>query len=306
MALCALAVACLALPCRAQKGGGSAGGGGGGKTGGGAGGGAGAGNRGPTGGGFPGGSFPNVYGNSPDTVALPQPMPNIPAPRPVVSEDEKCLPWNISEGRDTAVSVTRLKITSKARGEYEKACDSNNKGKFDMAEQHVRAAIDKFKDYSAAWVLLGVILEEQHKRPEARDACEHAMTIDTKYSPAYLCQAEFSTREQEWQSVTNAANTALGLNSTGDGYAYYYLATAQFHTNHLTEAKKTALQATEIDVNHNDVPLYFLLAQIYDTEGNKPEAEAQLRQILKHHVAKEQETAARQYLADLQSRPETK
>jgi tetratricopeptide (TPR) repeat protein len=226
--------------------------------------------------------------------------------KPLALQDEKCLPWNVSEGRDTAVSVTRLQVTSKARGEYEKACDSNNKGKFDVAEQHVRAAIDQFKDYSAAWVLLGVILEEQHKRPEGRDACEHAMAIDTKYSPAYLCQAEFSTREQEWPVVTNAANTALGLNSAGDGYAYYYLANAQFHTQHLAEAKKTALQASEIDVNHQDVPLYFLLAQIYDAEGNKPEAENQLRQILKHHADHEQELAARQYLTDLQSRPETK
>jgi tetratricopeptide (TPR) repeat protein len=254
-----------------------------------------------------GGGFPNVYNNYPSPVNVPQPTPDVlNLQKPVVLEDEKCLPWNTSEGRDTAVSVTRLKVPGKARSVFEKACDSNNKGKFDTAEQQVRAAIDTFKDYSAAWVLLGVVLEEQHKRAEGREACEHAMTIDTKYAPAYLCQAEFSTREQEWEQVSNAANTALGLNSSGDGYAYYYLATAQFHSNHVSEAKKTALQATEIDVNHEDVPLYFLLAQIYEAEGNKPEAEAQLRQILKHHAAREQEAAAKQYLADLQSQPAAK
>jgi tetratricopeptide (TPR) repeat protein len=291
---CLLAVACLAFPCGAQKGGGASGGSGGG------------GNRGgSTGGGFPGAVNPNinVY-NTPSSVNVPPPITNIPTqPKPMLNEDEKCLPWLVSEGKDTAVSVTRLQIPSKARGEYEKACDSNNKGKFDDAEKHVRGAIDKIEKYSAAWVLLGVVLEEEKKDPDARDACEHAMTIDAKYSAAYLCRAEFSTRDQDWQQVANVANMALGLNSAGDGYAYYYLATAQFHTDHLSEAKKTALQASEFDANHENVPLYFLLAQIYDAEGNKPEAVAQLRQILKHHVDHEQELAAKQYLADLQSRP---
>jgi tetratricopeptide (TPR) repeat protein len=216
------------------------------------------------------------------------------------------LPWNVSEGKDTAVSVTRLKIPSKAKSEYEKACDANNKGKFEEAERHARSAIEKFENYPTAWVILGVILEEEHKGQEAREACDHAMTVDAKYVPAYLCGAEFSARNQEWEQVSNLASSALGLNSAGDGYAYYYRAAALFHQNNLTDAKKSALQASELDANHSDVPLYFLLAQIYEAEGNKTEAVAQLRQILKHHNAPEQEAAAKQYLSDLESPAGTK
>ena len=68
---------------------------------------------------------------------------------------------------------------------------------------------------------------------------------------------------------SNLSNLALGLNSEGDGYAYYYRAAALFHMKNLVEAKKSALQASEIDVHHNDVPLYFLLAHIYEAEGDK-------------------------------------
>ena len=112
------------------------------------------------------------------------------------ADEERCFPWNASEIRTTTVSVTRLKIPPKARREYEQACDASNQNKLEVAEQHARSAIDKFKDYAAAWVMLGVVLEGQHKAPEARDACSQAAAIDAAYLPAYLCAAEFSARNR--------------------------------------------------------------------------------------------------------------
>src|SRR5216684_727652 len=120
-------------------------------------------------------------------------LPDIPPLlKPEVVDDEKCLPWNLSPAQGTTSHITTLKVPSKARGEYEKACDDSQKKRFEQSEQHLRRAIDKFKDYSAAWVMLGVVLDEQHKVQEARDACSQASVIDGKYLPAYLCLAEFS------------------------------------------------------------------------------------------------------------------
>jgi hypothetical protein len=283
-AFCALAMAILAFPCRAQKVAYPS---------------AAGPNHGAVGGPVVSSRYP------PDTV--PPSTPNTPSRlKPGVFTEENCLPWNVSEGRDTAVSVTSLKVPSNARSEYEKACDANNKNKFGDAEQHLRGAIDKFQTYPAAWVMLGIVLEEQNKGLEGRDACDHAVTIDSTYLPAYLCQAEISARNREWEQVLNLANLALDLNLPGDDYAYYYRAAALFHMKNLIEAKKSALQASEIDVNHNDGHLYFLLAQIYAAEGDKTEAEAQLRLILKYHTDRRQEDAAKQFLAKLESQADTK
>ena len=283
-AVCALAMSILAIPSHAQKGGypGSTGP-----------------NHGAVGGAVMSGRYSPVTGTqSTSNPAL--------LSKGGLFTDESCLPWNISEDRGAAVSVTRLSVPSQARTEYEKACDSNNKNEFKDAELHVRSAIDKFQTYSAAWVMLGMVLEEQHKGQEAHDACDHAMAIDSKYMPAYLCLAEFSARNREWEQVLNLSNLALGLNSGGDGYAYYYRAAALFHMKNLAEAKKSAQQASEIDVNHTNVPLYFLLAHIYEAEGDKIDAEAQLRLILKHHADPQQESAARTFLAKLESQPGAK
>jgi Flp pilus assembly protein TadD len=222
------------------------------------------------------------------------------------ANEEMCFPWNLSEVRATTVSVTRLKVPSQARREYEKACDASYKNNFEEAEQHARSAIEKFQDYSAAWVMLGLILEEQHKAQVAHDACSHAATIDATYLPAYLCAAEVSVRNQEWQGALSSADLALSLKSQGDAYPNYYRATAYLHMNNLVEAKKSALQAAEIDVNHSEPSLYFLLAKIYEREGDDASAIAQLRQLLKRHTDRLQENMAKQYLAKLESQQSTK
>ena len=221
-------------------------------------------------------------------------------------DEEGCFPWNLAAVRSTTVSVTRLKVPSNAKIEYEKACDASNKNKFGESERHARSAIDKFQDYSAAWVMLGVILVEQHKGQEARDACSHAVAIDATYLPAYLCAAEVSARNREWEQTLNAADLALGLKSEGDPYAYYYRAKAYLHMNNPVEAKKSALQAAEIDVNHNEPSFYLLLAQIYEHEGDSANAIAQLKQFLKHPTDRQQEDAAKRLLAKLESQQSTK
>jgi tetratricopeptide (TPR) repeat protein len=249
---------------------------------------------------------PNCSDSGPCAGVGNPPIPDIPQlTKPSVANDEKCLPWNLSEAQTASSRVTALKVTSKARGEYEKACTASQKKKFDEAEQHLRQAIDKFKDYSAAWVMLGVVLDEQHKEQEARDACSHVTTIDAKYFPAYLCLAEFSARNQEWARLLDLSNVALGLNSENDGYAHYYRAMAYFYLNNLVEAQKEALQASQIDLNHNYLPLYFLLAQIYVAQGDKAAAAAELRMALKNHNDPVQEDVAKRYLAKLEAIPTT-
>jgi hypothetical protein len=246
---------------------------------------------------------PPVYTN-PSAEPTMQPTPDVPPlPKPTAPDDEKCFPWNLSDVRSASVSVTRLQVPSKARSEFEKACDASNKNMLPEAEKHARGAIDKYHNYSAAWVMLGVILEQQHKAEEASDSCTHAATIDATYLPAYLCGAEFSVRSRNWKQVLDLANAAIGLNSENDAYAYYYRATAYYGMNNLVEARKSAIQAVETDAMHKEPSFSFLLAQIYEREGDKPGAIAQLHELLKHHSDHKQEDEVRQYLARLESQP---
>jgi len=77
---------------------------------------------------------------------------------------------------------------------------------------------------------------------------------------------------------------------------------AYLYLHNPVEAQKNALQAEQNDVNHAYLPLYLLLAQIYEAEGDKPAAANELRQLLKHQLTREQGDVVKEYLANLEAK----
>jgi tetratricopeptide (TPR) repeat protein len=219
---------------------------------------------------------------------------------------QACLPWKLSPVQNGAVGVKSLNVPSKAKHDYEKACEASRKSRPEEAERLARSAIEKYGEYPAAWVMLGMSLEEQHKGQEARDACSHAATVDATYLPAYLCAAEVSTQNEDWKQALDAADAALGLKSGGGVYSNYYRATAYLHMNNITEARKSAYQAIQLDIDHDEPGLYLLAAQIYERQGDQANAIAQLHELLKRHTDPQLAEAAKQLLAKLESQQPAK
>jgi len=289
---CALALALSAMPVRGQRNSGAGG------------------TRGTSG-------VPQQSSNA----GMPQPQPGIMQPntqpdvpnlttqtgsKPFVVEDETCLPWNLSDMRGSTVSAIRLEVPSKARGDYNKACDALKKKELTAAEQHVRDAIQKYSKYVAAWVMLGQVLQNEQKMNEAQDACTQALSVDPTYLPPYFCLADLLERENQWNDLVTLSDRFSGLNLVGDKYAYYYRAKAYFHTYKLPEAQKNVSKALAIDEEHHLPGLYLLLAQIYGQQGDFVEAATQVQQFLKFSDNRQEKDAARQYLTELQSKQAAK
>lgn len=285
VAFWALAIALSALPIRAQKGGSSGGG-----------------SRGSSGGGSGSRSGPPPMmpgaqpSMGPPSIIIPTPEP---IAKPVVVEDEACLPWDLPAMRGATVSATRLGVPGKARNQYEKACDAFKKKKMTEAERHVRDAIQEYPKYPAAWVMLGQVLQGEQKMDEAHDACSQPLTADPTYLPPYLCLADLLDRENNWDDLVTWSDRILGMNLAGDMYANYYRGLALFHLSKLEEAQKSLLKAIAIDSEHHQPGLNFLLAQIYGQQGNTADATLQLQQVLKFSHSKQDKDAAREYLTKL-------
>src|SRR6202790_1010390 len=246
VAFWALGIALSAAPLRAQKGTPPSGGSGG--------------SRGPTG--VPSRGHPDTPTMQPGTPPNTQPgvfIPTMePLPKPVVVEDETCLPWDLPDVRGATVSAIRLGVPSKARSEYEKACGAFKRKKLPEAEQHARGAIQKYSNYLAAWVMLGQVLQDEQKISEAHEACSQALSVDPTYLPPYLCLAGLPERENQWGELLTLSGRFLGMNPVGDRYAYYYRAIAHFHLYNLPEAKKSALEGIRIDRKHHPPGLSLL------------------------------------------------
>jgi tetratricopeptide (TPR) repeat protein len=232
--------------------------------------------------------------------------PTQPLQKPVVVEDESCLPWDLRDARGATVSALRLGVPQKARNDYEKACGSLKKNKLTDAELHVREAIQKYPNYPAAWVMLGQVLQDEQKMDEAHDACSKPISVDPTYLPPYLCLAGLLDRERKWDDLLTWSDRFLGMNPAGDLYANYYRGLALFRLGNLPEAQKSVLKAIALDSEHHQPGIIFLLAQIYGEQGDVTDAAIQIQQFLKYNKSKKDQDDAREYLSELQSQQNAK
>jgi tetratricopeptide (TPR) repeat protein len=292
----ALVAALSALPIRAQKGGSPGGGSGGSKGSPGVG-------SGPVIRTMPPPTQPGTDPNMEPGVLLPTMQP---LPKPVVIEDESCLPWDLPDMRGATVSAMRLGVPSKARSQYEKACGAFKKKKLPEAEQYARDAIQKYSNYLAAWVMLGQVLEGEKKMDEAHDACSQSLQLDPTYLPPYLCLAGLLDREKQWAELLTWSDRFRGMNPSGDMYAYYYSGLSLFHLHKFPEAQESVLKAISLDSEHHQPGLNFLLAQIYGQQGDVVDATVQIQQFVKYSSSRPDKDAAKEYLSELQSKQTAK
>jgi tetratricopeptide (TPR) repeat protein len=198
------------------------------------------------------------------------------------------------------VGVADLKIAPKAKKEYAAGCAAIKDRKYDKAEESLRKAVGAEPKYVGAWVTLGQLLAGRQKLDDARQACSQAHTADPKYVPSYLCLADIAARSQNWEETLSMSAQALQIDSANNPVAYDYHAAASLNLQKLDDAEKSALKAIEIDRNHIDSRVHFLLAQIYEAKGQRSKEEAELREYLKYADANDA-AMVKQYLSQMEA-----
>lgn len=272
----------LSVPLLAQKGGGSGGGG----TGGGGKGGGPVSSPGPVSG------VPNYgssvgYGSAANPMGLctaawscpistPRPMPGTPT-----RDDPTCFLAPVAGIHSPTVSVTRLEVPHTASKEYEDACSAIQHKKLSRAEEHLQNAIKLYPDYTAAWVLLGQVQEQQHKKEQAVQSCNRAQEIDASYAPSYLCLAFLASADQKWDQLRELTNHLLQLHPINASNAFYYNALANYNLNKLSAAEVSALRGVADTKERHQPQLHLLLAKIYEREGDRSLEIAELHEYLK-------------------------
>jgi len=212
--------------------------------------------------------------NGPDDARLPK--KKLPA-------DGSCLlPPLSSVTPAPTVAAEQLKIPGKASKEYEEACGAVWSRKFPDAEKHLHVAVREYGKYSLAWVTLGQVLSAEKRLDEAKVACAQATIADPTFAPAYLCLADFAARSHDWAGVLQLSERALGLGTNYAAVAYEYNAAANLNLHNLTAAEKSGLRAVELDRDHREPRVHFVLAQVYEAKGDCENEAKQLREYLKY------------------------
>jgi tetratricopeptide (TPR) repeat protein len=216
--------------------------------------------------------------------SIPSWMENIEGSGPAfdpIEKQEACLRWTVAGVQGATVSAARLGVPKDARKDFEGACSALKGKRLPQAEKEVRKAIEEDPNFVTAWVMLGQILSEQQQAPQARDACSHALSSDANYVPAYLCLADVTYGEGNWDSVLDYSTRALALDPVHDAYGYFYSAAALYNKGDLARAEDDASRAAQIDKQHREPQMVFLLATIHQAQGDLSAAAAELHEFLK-------------------------
>jgi tetratricopeptide (TPR) repeat protein len=227
--------------------------------------------------------------------------PNDAQPRRMSAEkDETCLLPPLTPISSPTIPVEQLQIPAEARKEYHEACEALKHRKAADAEKHLRKAAEDYPKYSAAWVTLGQVLAQQQQTDGARTACAQASIADPSYVPAYLCLADIAAREHAWHEVLKLSGRALELDSANNPLAYEYDAAANLNLHNLAAAEKSGLRAVEIDRDHREPRVHFVLAQIYEAKGDSEKEASQLREYVRYADSPDDIAVVEQVLSKLE------
>jgi len=219
---------------------------------------------------------------------------------PKIGNEDNCFLPPLNGLTPASVTVSDLQVPAKAKREHDAGCLALGKGKLVDAGNHFRKAVNRWPKYSAAWVVLGQILEAQQQIKASTDACSRPLNAEPAYVLSYLCLADISARSQNWNEVLSLSNRALAINSSSLAVAYDYNAAANLHLHNLFEAEKSALKAAEIDKANLDPRVHFLLAQIYEAKGDRTREAGQLREYLKYASDPNDVSMVKKYLSEIQ------
>ncbi len=233
-------------------------------------------------------------------------LPLMPVDNSRLINAESCQTWTAAAVNSPTVSVARLGVPGSASHEFQKACGDFKENKLRSAEDHARKAVKIYPGYAAAWVMLGEILQADHKDPDAIQACQNGKNADPRYAPPYICLAGFAATANDWDEAYSLANHALTLDPATDPYAYLYTATADFHLKRVDQAELYARSAEKLDKWNHLPQVHMLLAQIYGVE-KKPDDEAnELRKFVKEAPHDADWEAARTRLAQMETESDVK
>lgn len=235
-------------------------------------------------------------------------MPKFPDDRVVVDKgvspkaggEQKLCSIQPFPGLENVATVDSLGVPPRAQKEYSAACSALKSNRLAASEKHLRKAVEIYPKYVAGWVMLGQILEAQQQPERARSACSQAADTDPNYLASHLCLAEIAGREEKWAEVLRHTTRALELDPMHDPYAYFFSAIAYFNLNQFAEAERRALKAEELDREHHEPRVQFLLGQIYKAKNDPVNAAAQLREYLKYAPSAQDSEAVKKDLAKLE------
>lgn len=222
-------------------------------------------------------------------------------PQKFETEQPACFHWPMNPILSGTVNATRMEIPAKAQSEFSDGCAAIRSKNFSSAQEHLTQALKAHSKFAAAWTLLGQSQKDQGQNDKAAKSCARAREADPGYLAAYLCLADLAARENKWAEVADLTNLVIGLHPVKAPSAFFYNCLANFYLKQWGLAEQSALREITEGPKAYEPQVRWLLAKIYEQQGERAQEAEQLREYLKLAPHAADSSTARQILQEIES-----
>jgi tetratricopeptide (TPR) repeat protein len=199
----------------------------------------------------------------------------------------------------TTISATLLNAPKPARKAYDKGMDELRAGKGDAALKNFNKAVELHPTFAAAWYQIGHA-QVSSEPAQARLSFDRAIQSDPKYVNPYLDLSLLEIREGRWKDAITVTSKAIQLDPVDFPLVFFYRSIAEFNTDHLDEAEKSAREADHLDAAHRIPKIQQLLAQVLLQKRDYVGAAQYMREYLKRAPDAGDADKSRQQLAEME------
>ncbi len=187
-------------------------------------------------------------------------------------------PAGTSPKGSNTVSVRQLLIPRKARKEYQKAAESEARGKTGEAIRHWKKSIKIYPQYADSYMQLSRVYANQGDFASATAAAKRAVALDGNSADAYTYLGYAYLKDQDFPNAQKAFQHAVRL-SNSDWFSQFWLGQLLLQQKDAQGAFPYLLRASQLNPGMPEV--YVLLYNDLLTLGRRKDALAELDDFLK-------------------------
>jgi tetratricopeptide (TPR) repeat protein len=178
------------------------------------------------------------------------------------------------------ISVTSARAPIKARKEYEKGRELEQKEKWDPALTNFRKAVEVYPEYASAWFEMGRLQAREGDLVTARQSFHQSLAADSKFISPYLELTQLALRDKQWQEVVDTTDAVLKLNPINFPQDWFLNAAGNFYLQRLDAAETSARRGLQVDGQRQVPKLEYLLGTILAQKHDYAGAIEHLRNYL--------------------------
>jgi tetratricopeptide (TPR) repeat protein len=203
------------------------------------------------------------------------------------------------KAQKTTVSAQRLRVPRKAQKQLDKGDAALKKGNLRVAAAHYTKAVNLYPQFEEAENNLGIVLMQEGKNAEGKNAFESAVAINPRYASAYVNLAKIAFDEKRFNDAESLARQALTTEPLNPG-ALFVAAESAFFKHEYRDT--ISFSRTLHSLPHKQYALtHFLAGKSLEAENQPAEAMTEYRTFLEEDPSDPNATRAREILTLLQA-----